>query len=295
MLSSRQDLLPKPYITELRTLQDAVPPFDDALAKRIIERELGVEVAGRLTLGAAPIASASLGQVYRGVLRVGGGGAAQGVEVAVKVQRPGALAAISLDVGIVRALAEPWRKFKGLNTDLEGLVDEWGRRFVAELDYVSEADNGERFARAMAARRDLAGVVTTAAVRRDATTRRVLTTEWVQGQRLDTSQAGDIPQLCAVALSAYLAMLLDIGVLHADPHPGECGGKVVESVEHRKGRPDVSDHHVSSSGKNSHQAWRTESTNARHAYVGCASACAVINLKFEISYNLIPTRTRPAV
>lgn len=220
VLSSRQDLLPAPYITELRTLQDAVPPFDNALAKRIIARELGPELAGCLSLGDTPIASASLGQVYKGVLRVGPPGKEEAVEVAVKVQRPGALAAISLDVGIIRAFAEPWRKLKGLNTDLEGLVDEWGRRFVAELDYVSEAENGERFAKAMQARPDLAGVVTAAKVRKEATTRRVLTTGWVQGQRLDTSTAGDIPQLCAVALSAYLAMLLDIGVLHADPHPG---------------------------------------------------------------------------
>ena len=195
-----------------------MPPFDDALAKRIIARELGPEVAGRLSLADSPIASASLGQVYRGVLR---GRDGQGdEEVAVKVQRPGALAAISLDVGIIRSLAEPWRKYKGLNTDLEGLVDEWGRRFVAELDYVAEAGHGERFSEAMASRPDLSGVVMAAPVRRDATTRAVLTTGWVNGQRLDTSTAGDIPELCAVALSAYLAMLLDIGMLHADPHPG---------------------------------------------------------------------------
>lgn len=217
VLSSRQDLLPAPYVKELRTLQDAVPPFDDALARRIITRELGPELASRLELPDAPVASASLGQVYRAQLRQADGSMR---EVAVKVQRPGALAAISLDIGIIRAFAEPWRRYKGLNTDLEGLVDEWGRRFIAELDYEAEAANGERFAAAMAARPDLAGAVTAAPVLREATTRRVLTTGWVVGQRLDTSTEGDVPRLCALALSAYLAMLLDIGVLHADPHPG---------------------------------------------------------------------------
>ena len=54
---------------ELRTLQDAVPPFDDALARRIMEAELGVANARALALSDAPIASASLGQVYRGTLR----------------------------------------------------------------------------------------------------------------------------------------------------------------------------------------------------------------------------------
>ena len=138
----------------------------------------------------------------------------------MKVQRPGALVAISLDVGIIRAFAEPWRKFKGLNTDLESLVDEWGRRFVEELDYGLEAANGERFRLAMESRPDLAEVVTAAPVLRRASTRRVLTTGWIDGQRLDTSEEGDVPRLCAVALASYLAMLLDIGVLHADPHPG---------------------------------------------------------------------------
>ena len=111
-------------------------------------------------------------------------------------------------------------RFKGLNTDLEGLVDEWGRRFVEELDYGREAANGERFRLAMESRPDLAGVVTAAPVVARASTRRVLTTGWIDGQRLDTSEEGDVPRLCAVALASYLAMLLDIGVLHADPHPG---------------------------------------------------------------------------
>ena len=217
VLSSRQDLLPTAYILELRTLQDAVPPFDDVLARRILDSELGPANAQKLSLSETPIASASLGQVYRGSIKTQDGSTQ---DVAVKVQRPGALVAISLDVFIIRSFAEPWRKFKGLNTDLESLVDEWGLRFVEELDYNREAANGERFRLAMESRPDLAGVVTAAPVLKNASTRRVLTTGWIDGQRLDTSEEGDVPRLCAVALASYLAMLLDIGLLHADPHPG---------------------------------------------------------------------------
>ena len=217
VLSSRQDLLPAPYIRELRTLQDSVPPFDDDLARRILAAELGPSGARNLELDDKPIASASLGQVYRGKLKGNDGTTS---EVAGKVQRPGALVAICLDICIIRVFAEPWRKFQNLNTDFEGLVDEWGTRFVDELDYTKEADNGERFRLAMESRPDLAGVVTAAPVERGASTRRVITTGWIDGQRLDTSEEGDVPRLCAVALASYLAMLLDIGVLHADPHPG---------------------------------------------------------------------------
>jgi len=179
VLSSRADLLPAEYIEELRVLQDRVPPFDDDLARRILDRELG-PTADRLSLGSTPIASASLGQVYRGTWRNDEG---QLEEVAVKVQRPGALVAISLDVGIIRSFAEPWRKWNNLNSDLEGLVDEWGRRFIAELDYEAEATNGENFAKAMASRSDLGGVVTAAPVFRQASTRRVLTTGWIETAR----------------------------------------------------------------------------------------------------------------
>jgi aarF domain-containing kinase len=217
VLSSRADLLPAEYIEELRVLQDKVPPFDDELARRILTRELGEATAKRLSLGSTPIASASLGQVYKGTWLNDEG---KLEEVAVKVQRPGALVAISLDVGIIRLFAEPWRRLKNLNSDLEGLVDEWGRRFIAELDYEAEATNGENFAKAMAVRSDLGGVVTAAPVFRQASTRRVLTTGWIDGVRLQDSQENDTAQLCAVALTAYLAMLLDLGYLHADPHPG---------------------------------------------------------------------------
>ena len=216
VLSSRADLLPAEYIEELRVLQDKVPPFDDDLARRILERELG-PAASRLSLSSTPIASASLGQVYKGTWRNDSG---ELEEVAVKVQRPGALVAISLDVGIIRVFAEPWRRWNNLNSDLEGLVDEWGRRFIAELDYEAEATNGEKFAAAMAVRSDLGGVVTAAPVFRQASTRRVLTTGWIDGVRLQDSKADDTAQLCAVALTSYLAMLLDLGYLHADPHPG---------------------------------------------------------------------------
>lgn len=48
----------------------------------------------------------------------------------------------------------------------------------------------------------------------------VLTTKWVDGERLVDSDADDVPRLCGIALNAYLTMLLDTGTLHCDPHPG---------------------------------------------------------------------------
>ena len=98
------------------------------------------------------------------------------------------------------------------------LVDEWGRGFVAETDYLYEAANTVEFSRAME-RRGL-GAVTAPTVVPELSTTRVLVTEWVDGTRLDLDASPDVPRLCGVAINAYLTMLLDTGVLHCDPHPG---------------------------------------------------------------------------
>ena len=81
-LSIRTDLIPEAYALSLRQLQDAVPPFSSEEAYDILRREFGVDDLSRVfsSLSDKPVASASIGQVYRGVL------AANGKEVAVKVQ-----------------------------------------------------------------------------------------------------------------------------------------------------------------------------------------------------------------
>ena len=102
-LSIRTDLIPEAYALELRKLQDAVPPFDSNVAKQRIARSLGLGGVGGLSkvfreLSAEPIASASIGQVYKGELL-------DGRQVAVKVQRPHILDEISLDLHLLRLLA----------------------------------------------------------------------------------------------------------------------------------------------------------------------------------------------
>ena len=225
-LSIRTDLIPEAYALELRQLQDAVPPFDSVQAKSILAAEMGVGGVGGLSrvfrrISDAPLAAASIGQVYKATLL-------DGREVAVKVQRPNILDDIALDLYLLRLLAplqtQASNAIKKLPTFPEdislatALVDEWGRGFVAETDYLYEADTTEDFAAAML-RRGL-GAVTSPAVVREHSTTKVLVTEWVDGTRLDLDASPDVPRLCGVAINAYLTMLLDTGTLHCDPHPG---------------------------------------------------------------------------
>ena len=180
---------------------------------QVIESELNITIDDVFSeLSLQPVASASIGQVYRGRLR------ATGEEVAVKVQRPAVLSKVALDLHMLRSLAPIYQKSKEINTDLVGLVDAWGEGFVNELDYRAEARYTTEFSKAMEERG--LGSVFAPEVVDSLSSIHVLTTKWVDGQRLADSDAEDVPRLCGVALNAYLTMLLDTGTLHCDPHPG---------------------------------------------------------------------------
>jgi predicted unusual protein kinase regulating ubiquinone biosynthesis (AarF/ABC1/UbiB family) len=215
LLSIRTDLLPAPYVAGLVQLQDAVPPFSGDEGRRIIERELGVLLNDTFSeLSFDPVASASIGQVYKARMR------STGEELAIKVQRPDVLYNIALDLFLMREFLVPMylKIIKDVNTDLVGLVDAWGTGFVKELDYRLEAAATTAFSEAMQQRG--LGSVTAPEVVPELSSVHVLTTKWVDGEKLAASGSEDVPRLCGVALNAYLTMLLDTGSLHCDPHPG---------------------------------------------------------------------------
>jgi len=213
VLSSRVDLLPDEYLRELSTLTDRVEPFPHKEACSILEQDWASREApiGAGDLPSEPMAAASLGQVYRVETP-------SGVALAVKVQRPGVRDQVCLDLFVLRSAA-PWlRQYLRLNTDLVALVDEYGSRFVSELDYIREAESAEQF-QATLVEVGLDSVCVAEPVRA-LTTERVLVTHWVEGVRIDADRSPEGARLCGAALTAYLTMLLETGSLHADPHPG---------------------------------------------------------------------------
>ena len=206
-LSIRTDILSPAYIRGLTSLQDQVPAFDTKTAKEILEDEWGAPIYSKLqSIGDKPIAAASLGQVYRATMK-------DGRDVAIKVQRPNIMNQIALDMHLLREFAPIAKRTFNLNTDTTGTVDAWGLGFVDELDYTQEAQNGKLF---MEKIQDtpLKDVVFSPEIVDELSTSRVLTTEWIDGERLDRSSNEDITVLCSICMNTYLTMLLELGLLH---------------------------------------------------------------------------------
>ncbi|KAH7835251.1 hypothetical protein Vadar_024392 [Vaccinium darrowii] len=207
-ISSRADLIPPSYLDELSLLQDQIAPFSTLVAFDTIERELGLPIDEIFSeVSPEPVAAASLGQVYQARLRT------SGQVVAVKVQRPGVQAAISLDILILRFLAGLIRRAGKFNTDLQAVVDEWASSLFREMDYKKEANNGLKFRQLYGDLQDV--VVPEMYVEK--TTCRVLTMQWVEGMKLS-----EVKDLYLVEIGVYCSFnqLLEFGFYHADPHPG---------------------------------------------------------------------------
>ncbi|XP_077224324.1 protein kinase superfamily protein isoform X1 [Tasmannia lanceolata] len=207
-VSSRSDVIPPAYVDELSVLQDRIAPFPTGVAFNTIEQELGSPIDMLFSeISPEPIAAASLGQVYQAKLRPGG------EIVAVKVQRPGVQAAISLDIFILRFLAGLIRRAAKFNTDLQAVVDEWAASLFREMDYRAEARNGQKFRMLYGGLED----VFVPEMYLERSSRKVLIMEWVEGQKL--SEVKDL-YLVEVGVYCSLSQLLEYGFYHADPHPG---------------------------------------------------------------------------
>lgn len=215
-LSTRPDIVPPLLLEELAQLQDQLPGFSSALAMACIEEDLGAPVETIYAqLDREPISAASLGQVHRGVLL-------SGERVAVKVQRPGLREQITLDLYIVRQIAA-WlnQNVRLIRSDLVALIDELGRRVFEEMDYLNEAANAETFAQLHSHNARIA----VPRIFRHATSRRVLTMEWIDGVKLTNLEAVrqlgiDPDDMVSVGVNCSLQQLLEHGFFHADPHPG---------------------------------------------------------------------------
>ena len=215
LLSTRPDVLPPEYVAEFAKLQDEVPPADWAEAREVLRAELGPIDEAFVAFDTEAISGASLGQVYRAELDAG--------PVAVKVRRPGIEELVEADLKVIkwslpiliRSIGEA-RSFS-----LETLADEFDKTIHEEIDYAREAQMLE----------DIKGnfssdeTIRIPSVVDSHSTPRVLTMEYLPGTKITAIEELDTMGIDRTALAErleriYLQMIVDDGVFHADPHPG---------------------------------------------------------------------------
>ncbi len=216
-MGTRADLLPLPFVKELGTLVDSVPPFSNDVAFARIEHELGLKIKDVYAeFELEPVAAASLGQVYRARLH-------SGEEVAVKVQRPNLEATIAGDMVILKKVANFAERFPHLseNADWAGMLREFDTTIHEEMDYVAEGRNAERFRENFKNWNN----IHVPKIYWNATTSKVMTMEFIHGTKVtDLEEQArrnvDPAKVNRLLIKTYLKQLLEDGFFHADPHPG---------------------------------------------------------------------------
>ena len=140
ILSTRQELIPEEYIIELSKLQDNVPADDFVNMSKVFYNEFNKDIEDEfLYIDKVPIASASIAQVYRGMLK-------SGEDVVIKIQRPNIKETMKMDFDILIGLSEKFTKFfKDTVVDPKEILLEIKASTERELNFIYEAENIEKF------------------------------------------------------------------------------------------------------------------------------------------------------
>jgi ubiquinone biosynthesis protein len=215
--STRNDLLPADLITELKKLQDEVPPVPFADIKLAVETSLGASLADvYVSFDEKPLATASIGQVHRAVLATPDGNK----DVVVKVQRPGVGVTVARDLELLHMMAAAIERAIPETKIYSpvGLVNQFDRSITSELNFQIEADNAERFALNFEGK----DYVKFPKVYRQAASKHVLTLEFFDGKKIDAALAAGFPgpAIAKSAVGLVIKMIFEDGFFHADPHPG---------------------------------------------------------------------------
>jgi len=229
LMSTRRDLLPEDFISELSQLQDRAEPAPWEQVEAVITQSLGTPAGEAFAkLQPEPAAAASIAQVHKARLRCGDGPDA---EVAVKVQRPGIRSTVEQDLDILLRLADTledrarWARAVGT----AGVARGFAAAMREELDFRVEARNMAAVTATWPGQQRAVGgsvPVVLPAVYEQLCTEHVLVIEWLDGVSL--REAGqliderglDRAELTRALLRSMVYQITEGGVFHADPHPG---------------------------------------------------------------------------
>ncbi|MEU1310639.1 AarF/UbiB family protein [Streptomyces cinnamoneus] len=221
VLSTRRDLMPPHFIDELSRLQSDVPPAAWPEVEAVLFKELGRPVEEVFEwIEHIPVAAASIAQVHRARLH-------GGPTVAVKVQRPGIRESVTRDLDIVLAITRGLqaRARSGHALGLRELGNGFSASVLEELDFRIEARNSASVAAACNGH-DADAPVRVPRVYSELSSARVLVQEWLEGVTLDRAgpladaRGLDRDKLARTAFDSMLHQIMQSGIFHADPHPG---------------------------------------------------------------------------
>ena len=216
LLSARPDLIPKTWIKELTTLQDAVPQFPFEIVKETIKKELKEKYREIQDIESIPIGSASLAQVHKAIL-------INGKEVVFKVQRPNLKILFAIDLDIMQQIAFLLQKNKkwSKGRNWVEIARECRKVLMRELDFNCEAQYAARFRQQFLDDKN----IEIPEVIWEMSTERVLCLSYLKGIKINNikelkSQKFNLPKIAEIGAISYLKQLINFGFFHADPHPG---------------------------------------------------------------------------
>jgi ubiquinone biosynthesis protein len=229
LLSTRRDLLPEEFTSELARLQDRAEPAPWDQVEEVLVASLGVPIEQVFAeLEPEPAAAASIAQVHKARLRCADGA---GDVVAVKVQRPGIRATVEQDLDILQRLAvrlekrAQWARAVGA----VGVARGFAAAMREELDFRVEASNMAVIAATWSAQQRAVGgsvPVVMPALHEGLSTEHVLVIEWLDGVSLRAAEpliddrGLDRAELTGALLRSMIYQITEGGAYHADPHPG---------------------------------------------------------------------------
>jgi predicted unusual protein kinase regulating ubiquinone biosynthesis (AarF/ABC1/UbiB family) len=201
----------KPYRETLVKLQEAAPPLPARVVHKVLAKELGEHWRDNFAeFNDTPAASASIGQVHKGIWK-------DGREVAVKIQYPGAKEALISDLNQIQRFAKIFQLLLP-GVEMKPLLEELKARIIEEVDYRYEASAQSACFEAYKGDSDIAIPEVIMA------TDRVLVSQWLEGTPLSkviTDGTQDERNNAGIRLARFhFTAPMRAGLLHADPHPG---------------------------------------------------------------------------
>ena len=216
MLSNRKDILPEEFIIELQKLQDNVE-VEKINVRKKLDLELGIDVNDYFSeIEENPMASASIGQVFRAKLKTG-------EKVVIKIQRENIRPVVEADLGIMKNLAKTLEKYYDVlkRMSISEIVESFEKMLNEELSLNNELNNMLRFANNFKNDSRIHVPVVYKTLSND----RILTMEMIEGFKITDAEniikiGIETKKVARTGLDLYLTQFLKHGFFHADPHPG---------------------------------------------------------------------------